>query len=144
MSEPLKLQVAGKDRSGDLGREIAGTAAARPDCGLGRQISHEMDVLELRTADGSEEYLDRHVKTLRVRNQVDPSAFEGPGACGLMNRVRRFLWRLLRYQHDWVSFRQNSINVQLSYELEFEKEERKKQVAELEKRIRELEKRKTP
>jgi len=139
MSENLKLQVAGKDRSGDLGREIAGSAAVRPDHGLATLIAYEMDVLGLCSADSAAEYLDRHVKVLRVRNQVDPSAFEGP-----MGRVRRFLWNLLRYQHDWTSFRQNSINVQLSYELEFEKEERKKQVAELERRIRELEKRENP
>jgi hypothetical protein len=139
MREPLKLQVAGKDRSGDLGREIAGVAAARSDHGLATQIAYEMDVLGLRSAGSTAEYLDRHVGILRVRNQVDPSAFEGP-----MGRVRRFLWNLLRYQHDWTSFRQNSINVQLSYELEFEKEERKKQVAELDRRIRELEKRDIP
>jgi hypothetical protein len=144
MSETLKLQVAGKDRSSDLGRELAGSAAARPDHGLATHIAYETDVLGLRSAESAAEYLDRHVKILRVRNQVDPSAFEGPGSGGLMVRVRRFLWNLLRYQHDWTSFRQNSINVQLSYELEFEKEERKKQDAELEQRIRELEKRETP
>ena len=143
MSETFKLQVAGKDRSDDLGREIAG-AAARPDHGLARHIAYEMDVLGLRTAPCEEEYLDRHVKILRARNQVDPSSFAGSVSCGIMDRIRRFLWKLLRYQHDWMSFRQNSINVQLSYELEFEKEDRKKQVAELERRIHELEKRSNP
>ena len=68
-------------------------------------------------------------------------AFEEPDPRGFGGRIRRFLWNLLRYQHDWMSSRQNSINVQLSYELEFEKEERKKQVAELERRVRELESR---
>jgi hypothetical protein len=144
MSETLKLHVAGKDRSGDLGREIVAAAAHRPDHGLATHIEYEMDVLKLRTADSAAEYLDRHVKILRARNQVDPCAFEGSVSCGFMGRVRRFLWNLLRYQHDWMSFRQNAINVQLSYELEFEKEERRKQVAELERRIRDLEKPKRP
>ena len=144
MSGAPKLQAAGKDRSGDLGREIAGAAAARPDHGLARQITCEMDVLGLRSADSTADYLDRHVDILRARNQVDPASFQAPAFSGWMGPVRRLLWKLLRHQHDWMSCRQNSINVQLAYELEFEKEERKKQVAELERRIRELENRGAP
>ena len=144
MNETLKLQVAGVDRSADLGREITAAAAARPDCGLAEAVGHEMDVLSLRSAGNTADYLDKHSLVLHARNQVDPAAFALPAGRSFRDRVRLFLWKLLRYQHDWMLSRQNSINVQLTYELEFEREERKKQVAGLERRIRELEKRATP
>lgn len=150
----MRLFINGGDRSEDVGEQLIETARQRPDCGLSRQIAEEMDVLTLKSTGKMTAYLDRHVELLRSRNCVDTAHFDfpvsrlraqasdaaRPGVVGcVMYLIRRFFWKALRYQHDWMAFHQNSINVQLAYELEFEKAEREKQIADLEKRLNRLE-----
>jgi len=50
-----------------------------------------------------------------------------------------FLWRLLRYQHFWMAFRQNGINAMHAEAVDFEHQERQRQVAELKARVKQLE-----
>lgn len=139
----LRVRVAGRDRSEDLGKELIEASRQRPDFGLSQQIAEETDVLALKSAGKMSDYLDRHVTLLRSRNCVDTAFFDIPAKQGIAGRVmyliRRFLWKVLRHQHDWMAFHQNSINVQLAYELEFEKEAREKEIKALEERLNRLE-----
>lgn len=139
----MRLLINGRDRSEDVGEQLIETARQRPDCGLSRQIAEETDVLTLKSTGRITAYLDRHIELLRSRNCVDTAHFDFPARPGLMGclmyLIRRFLWKVLRYQHDRMAFHQNSINVQLAYELEFEKEARKKDVKALEERLNRLE-----
>jgi len=151
----VRLLINGRDRSEDVGKQLIETARQRPDCGLSKQIAEEMDVLALKSTGKMTAYLDRHVELLRSRNCVDTTHFvfpvsrpewfgasdaARPGVVGhVMYLLKRFLWKVLRYQHDWMAFHQNSINVQLAYELEFEKEAREKDVKALEERLNRLE-----
>jgi len=54
------------------------------------------------------------INLLRDRSVVDTKSFDfprKPGLCGsLMYYLRAVLWKLLRYQHDRMSSRQNRIN----------------------------------
>jgi hypothetical protein len=139
----MKIIVAGQDRSAGLGGELETALASRNDQGLGRRFADEGDVKALGAAADTADYLDRHLKLLRSRNCVDLNAFSFPRGRGpggrLAHLLRRFLWKLLRYQHDWTVFQQNAVNVQVAAGMEFEAEERRKRVAELEQRISRLE-----
>jgi hypothetical protein len=139
----MKLSVAGKDRSEDLGRSIGEAAARLADAGLAETLRREEAVLNLRDRGTEEAFQGMHLDLLRGRNGVDPDAFALVPAAGwrgkIVAAVRRCLWRLLRYQHDWLTFRQNAVNVQLTYALELERRLRQRDRASLENRIRELE-----
>ena len=139
----MKLRIAGIDRSGDLGVELTRAALGRPDNGLSSDIADEADVLALGRASDVSDYLSRHVRVLRSRNQPDPEKFTvpaGSGAlAGLMALIRRVLWKLTRWQTDRMAFRQNAVNVQLSWEIEFEKALRERRIADLERRMECLE-----
>lgn len=139
------LIVNGEDRSGGMCAELRDKADAMRDDALELRIKREMDVLKLGSSVTGSEYLAQHTTLLRARNCVDTNAFSvnaGRGPAGrLMFVFRKFLWKLLRYQHDWMAFTQNQINVQTAYQLEFEIEERENQIARLEERIAKLEER---
>jgi hypothetical protein len=139
----MKIRVAGRDRTDELGAALIERSRRRPDCGVSRLVANEADVLSLSACKDTSEYLRRHIELLRSRNCQDAALFDTPAGPGLLGRImhgiRLLLWKLLRYQHDWTIFRQNATNVQLSYELEFEREIRARQIAELEERVRELE-----
>jgi hypothetical protein len=139
----MHLEIAGKDRGGDIGRELLEEAGQRTDAALSARIARERPVLDLKSASCTESYQDCQVELMRARNCVDPSGFDTPAGRGPAGRLRhlfrRLVWRLLRYQYDWLTFEQNTINVQLTYELEFERDLRRKQTSELSARIRRLE-----
>jgi hypothetical protein len=145
MSLSFRVIVAGADRSRDMEPALRAAADRRPDRGLARRIEDEQPVLALGSARSESEYLSRHLSLLRARNRIDTLLFEtpaGPGLGGrLLHRLRLAVWRTLRYAFDWLAFRQNSINLRLTSQLEMEKEERERQVAALERRIRALEER---
>jgi len=56
----------------------------------------------------------KFVEMLRHKSQIDTQAFtmpRKPGMVGdIMAVVRGFLWKILRYQHDRMSSRQNRVN----------------------------------
>ncbi len=139
----LRVSVAGRDRTADLGVAVSREAKFRRHEWLEGQIAGEKDVLALTSAASTAVFQARHLQALRGRWAVDPALFttpSGPGFLGaLMLQMRFFLWRLFRYQHDWVVFHQNAVNAQLFYALMFECEERTGQVRELEARVRDLE-----
>lgn len=143
MDQAFKVVVAGRDRSADLGAELMAAAARRPDRGLSRCIADEAPVLALKTAVNEAEFLSRYLALVQSRNRIDTQRFETPAGAGALGRLatwfRLLRWRLFRYQHDWMAFRQNAINVSVAYQLEFERLAREKQIAELDERLRRIE-----
>lgn len=140
---PNVLMVGGEDRSRDLGPELRDAAASLQDAGLAERIRKESDLTGLGAASDTEAYLDRHMELLRGRTAVDVSELTIPRTTGPggrhITRLRTVLWKLLRHQQDWVALRQNAVNAQLAYELEFERDARRRDVAALEARVRALE-----
>jgi len=76
---------------------------------------------------------------LRYRDAFDTYDFDiprKPGPVGsVMARVKKALWKLLRYQHDRIAFRQNLINSLFTNAVEFEMAERKRTDADLNRRL---------
>jgi hypothetical protein len=139
----MKLEIAGRDRSADLGSDIASAAAARKCPALEALIAREMPITKLGACADTDCYLATHIELTHARNCVEPREFDTPGRngmCGgILHAVRRFLWKILRYQYDWMAFRQNAINIQSNYQLKFEHEDRVRIIGKLEERIRKLE-----
>lgn len=141
----MKIQVAGKDRGAELGALIRERAAGRDPKAVAA-IPDDINVLALARTRNESDYLAELIRLTRYRDGVDTYDFDIPRKPGLMGLLmagfRAFLWKLLRYQHDRMAFRQNLINHQFSSVLEFEAawfrreaEAMKTAVAELEKKV---------
>ena len=135
----MKILISGKDCSHDPGSRIAAEAAERmrdPRCAF---LPPEISALSLRDARTEREYDDQFVRLVRAKSPVNTQDFDLPPRPGLAGAVyaavRKFLWRLLRYQHDRVVFRQNFVNAQVASALEFQQSE----IRRLEERVRALE-----
>ncbi len=142
----MHLVIAGKDRTADLGAALRRDAEAMARGGRDRtppRLPPAISALVLRQAGSDAAYLDEFLRLLRYRDGVDTCAFAIPGRPGPLGRlavaVRRLLWRLLRYQHDRMAFRQNLINSALVSALEFEQSRRRAACDALERRLAALE-----
>lgn len=144
----MKIVVTGADRSKDLGQEIASAAramvAAKAKDELPVFLAAADSILSLRAAKSEAGYLDGLTTVMLSRTGVGTFDFfipRKPGPLGSAGAaVKRFLWKLLRYQHDRVAFQQNSINIQLTAAIEFLRAEYEHKIATLEKKVSELEK----
>jgi len=142
----MKLIVAGQDRTQDLGQVLRRQAEIITRAEAGRKpagITPEISALALAQAKSDAGYLDQLVRLLRYRDAVDTLDFDiprKPGVAGLfMARIKAFLWKLLRYQHDRIVFRQNMINGLHTSALEYEIALRQQAVADLDQRLKRLE-----
>ena len=140
----VKLSIAGRDRSVDLAEELVAQAERRSNPDLTEKIEKEKDILCLKESGGAEDYQDRHLFLMRSRNCVDTEDFQlssGRGLIGVLLRfVRRVFWKISRWQCDEMAFRQNAVNAQMTYQFEFERDARRKQIADLSERVEKLEK----
>lgn len=143
----MKIVVAGQDRTRELEPELRRTVEAMARLAPRRQparVPAEISALALMRAASDAEYLNQLIRLIRCRDAVDTLDFyipRRPGLTGLcLARLKAFLWKLLRYQHDRIAFRQNLINTLLSSALEFESVARQKEMADLRRRVAELEK----
>lgn len=143
----MKITIAGRDRTDDLGPVLRtqAEAMARGDtiCQPAK-LPDEISALALSRTTSAEDYLSELTRLLRYREGVDALSFHipvRPGRCGrLLGRVKQGLWKLLRYQHERMAFRQNLINAQLTSALEFEIVQRRQETDDLKRRLAELEK----
>ena len=143
----MKLSIAGQDRTRDLGQALRQQAEAI-ECGAASRklapLPSEISALALARAKSDAEYMDHLIRLISYRDAVATLDFDiprKPGLAGLiMTRLKAFLWKLLRYQHDRIVFRQNLINTQLTSALEFEFTRWQKETADLKRRVAELEK----
>lgn len=141
----MKLLVAGKDRSADLGPALAAEAAERekdPRCLF---LDWRVNALSLRDCKNERDFAARFLELVRYKFHVDTRIFDIPRKPGLAGRVmglfKGFLWKLLRYQHDRMAFRQNLINSNQTSALEFARAVALKEIAQLKDRVAALEKR---
>ena len=142
----MKIIVAGRDRTSELGSHIRHSAEVRRQ-GKGRQvpsaISPEIGALVLLGSSSESDYLARFTRLLRYRDAVDTLDFDIPRKPGFggkaMGRLKAILWKLLRYQHDRIAFRQNLINGIFTGAIEFEIAKRDQDIAELQRRVAALE-----
>lgn len=140
----MKITVAGKDRSGDLGRDVAAVAdrlAAAPG-GIGT-LAPDHTALRLKRSRDFDEYVFHFVELLRMRHGVRTSDYyipRGPGWRGrIAVAVKTVLWKLLRYQHDRLTLQQNLINELEINAVEFQRDRLNQELADLKRRVAELE-----
>lgn len=143
----MKISIAGQDRIRDLGQALRQQAEAMAHGAASRKLAPlppEISALALARAKSDAEYMEHLIRLISYRDAVNTLNFDiprKPGLAGLiMTRLKAFLWKLLRYQHDRIVFRQNLINTQLTSALEFEFTQRQKETADLKRRVAELEK----
>lgn len=138
----MKILIAGQDYTQELGKEIRQKAAALKKL-TGRaappEVSVEIGAGALQKASSDADYLNHFVRLLRYRDAFDTYDFDiprKPGPFGaIMAGIKSFLWKLLRYQHDRIAFRQNLINGLFTSAIEFEMAERKRTDSELVRRL---------
>lgn len=133
----------GEDVWPGLAADLAGLAASlRDDPDLVR-LPPVLRAASLAEAGSESEYLDRSIALLRRKAHIDTLTYPIPHrptfAGRIQLRVRRFLWKLLRYQHDRMAFRQNLVNSQVVAQLEFQREAMKRELEELRARVARLE-----
>lgn len=138
----MKITIAGQDCTKELGGEIWQRAAALKKIkghAASLKISAEIGALALHKAASDADYLNHFVRLLRYRDAFDTYDFDiprKPGVAGaMMARIKKVLWKLLRYQHDRIAFRQNLINGLFTSAVEFEMTERKRTDDELGRRL---------
>lgn len=142
----MKILVANKDRTNDLGADIQRAARVRmrgKEREVPARIPPEISALSPAQPKSETEYLDNLIRLIRYRDAVGTIDFDiprRPGLAGLfMTRLKVLFWKLLRYQHDWIVFRQNLINGLHTHALEYELISRRKAMARLDQRLKRLE-----
>jgi hypothetical protein len=136
-----RIDIAGQDRTAELVARIESEIAKH------RPSSDWMAEFELRTAtrlkscQSEKAYLNEMMHLLQQKVHLVtrdfPIASRDTPASRLMARVKKFIWKLLRYQHDHMAGQQNHVNILLAHALAFEHEQRVQQ----EKRLTDLESR---
>lgn len=137
----MHLTIAGKDRSSDIGEDLT-RRAARHQGALSRWSPAD-SALSLKASRDPGDYLDRYCKLLRQRFALSTEPFPVPGKPGtagtLLRKIKSFLWKLLRYQHDRMAYQQNAINELVISSVDFQQAASRDALASLERRIRSLE-----
>ena len=141
--DALRISVAGRDRTADLGPALQAEAAAHEADPLYYQLPPELQAASLRGCRNESEFEARYFALLRRKHHTATNDYvipRKPGPAGaLIGRLRRVLWKVLVYQHDRMSFLQNMINTSLVSALDFDRQELRREVGRLEARIAALE-----
>ena len=139
----MQLTVGGKDRAADLGRQVAAEAARLQASGGIGALSPGHSALALRASADRDDYLRRFIELLRLRHGLRTADYyvpRAPGLRGLLSAaLKKYLWKLLRYQHDRMAFQQNLVNELAIAALEFQRAESERDLAELKRRVAALE-----
>ena len=140
----MNITVAGKDKSADLGPEVAAEAARLKASGSIGLLSPEHTALQLTEYPSRDDYQRRFIDLLNMRHGVRTTDYYIPRGPGLRGRIavalKAFWWKLLRYQHDRISHQQNLIN-ELSINAQaFQRDRTEQELKALKDRIEILEK----
>ncbi len=141
----MKLIVAGKDRSADLGDDLAREAAALASSNTSIHCAHDDAVLRLREVSSMAEYLKTYAPLMRSNGglRIALTTPPRPPRRGLMPRLRRWLrpllLRVLTHEHAYIVHQQATFNELIATALEFEVEESQRRCAEIETRLAALE-----
>ncbi len=143
----MKLIVAGKDRSADLGDDIASEAAALAHNNTLHHRTHYDSVLQLRNGESMAEYLQTYTPLMRICSglHIALTTPQSPTGRGPGQRLRRWLQPLLlrvfTHGHAYIIHQQATINELLATALELEVAESQRRCAALEARLAILEER---
>jgi hypothetical protein len=137
----MRIIVAGKDKTMEIGGELTRRAARHQ--GALSPWSPADSALSLKTSCNRADYLERFSKLLMLRYALCTEPFPIPGksgiAGGLMKKIKAFLWKLLRYQHDRMAHQQNAINELIISAQVFQIASAKHNLTALEQRVKALE-----
>lgn len=137
------ITVAGQDLTASLQADFQPQLAAMTASGRFLKLPPGISALRLRSAVSEADYARVMSRLLQHRNHVDLQAFEIPRRPGrrgrLVSRFKQLLWKVLRYQHDRVCFRQNLVNSHVTALLAFQGERFDRELAELRDRVAALE-----
>ena len=140
----MKIVVAAKDRSADLGREIREAAAARARPSDLPPHSPEHSALSLKETRTEKEYHARFLTLLAVRHAVSASirVSRRPGLPGLLAaRFQDAVWRLVHHRVGRIVRDQNVYNELLALAADLENRALRKEVESLSGRLAEVERR---
>ena len=139
----MNIAVAEKDRTADLGPQIAREAARLKASGSIGSLAPEHSALTLKQSMDVEDYLQRFIPLLQLRHGVRTADYYIPRGPGLRGKVavalKTVLWKLLRYQHDRITFQQNLINELAIDALAFRRDQARRELADLKERVERLE-----
>ena len=140
----MRIIVAGKDQTSEIGSELT-RRAARHQGDLSPWSAAD-SALSLKASRDMTDYLNRFGKLMRLRYALCTDPFPIPGKPGLTGnltkKLKTFLWKLLRYQHDRMSHQQNAINELVISAQDFQNSAMQQRLNALEQRIQELEREK--
>lgn len=141
----MRITVAGKDRSADLGDDLAREAAALARSNTVLPCGHEDSVLRLRDGTSMAEYLQIYAPLMSVNGglRIALTTPPRPPRPGLVPRLRRWLrpilLRVLTHEHAYIVHQQATINELLATAFEFEVAESQRRCAAIESRLAALE-----
>jgi hypothetical protein len=140
----LFLTVAGLDCAASLGTEVETEAAGLSAPQLQERLNGELILTALADLNSEEAFLSHQLEYFGTRTQIDLNHCPMPNSDGafsqrMIGRMRGFAWRLLRFAFDWTAFHQNVINEQQMLTLSHEVRLRRRENAELLRRIKALE-----
>jgi len=130
----MKIVIGGKDSTKDIGEEITKEAETLYDAELIRLLNGEKDLAAIgKNQKNGDSFLGEFIRILRLRNTIDYSEMKIPSSrkAIFLRLVRTILWKIVNPFHHWFAFRQNAVNRALLYAVEFEREERRKEIATL-------------
>jgi len=138
----MRIVVAGQDKTLEIGGEL--TRRATRHQGALSPWSTEDSALSLKASNDMADYLERYGKLMRLRFALCTNPFPIPGKPGiagcLTKKLKTFLWKLFRYQHDRMAHQQNAINELVISAQDFQNSAMRERLVALEQRIQELEK----
>ena len=126
----MQFIISGQDQTESLGQRVAALGKnLRPIPGR----PPELDALSLATANNEAHFLAKYLQQLHYKHQVNTASFaipRRPGKLGsFFGKLRCYLWRLLRYQHEGMISRQNTVNTLLAEGLALEHNFAQKELA---------------
>jgi hypothetical protein len=139
----MKIIVAGKDRTADLGAPVAAESARLEAQAAVTPLWPGHSALSLKDSTDEADYLRRFTGLLRLRHGIRTGAFHIARAPGLRGRlslaVKTGLWKLLHYQHERLAAQQSLVNELAIGALEFQQDQAAQELRELRRRVERLE-----
>lgn len=139
----MNIHIAGTDRTEELGRQVAEAAARLKADPPVVPLWPGHSALSLKQSKDDADYLCRLIDLLRLRHGIRLGRFHIARAPGLRGRLslawKTLMWRLLRYQHERIAFQQNLVNELAISALEFQRDQRTRDLAEVRRRLDRLE-----
>jgi hypothetical protein len=137
------IRVGGQERGEALRPDFQAALQRMNATGRFLRMPADVSALRMREAADPGALLREMTSLLRHRNHVDIQIFDIPRRPGwkgaVMVRLKQALWKLLRYQHDRVCFRQNLVNSHTTALLEFQREHFTGELNRLKARVADLE-----